>query len=591
MKTNHLFIITVLLIFFKTSQIKAQDLESIHKQKPIAITGNLGLGTSVYYSNSLNPGNSPFGYAVNGSVNVSLYGLYNIPINVFMTNLSRGASAHPIPLTNLGFQPTYKRFTFYGGWNTVNFSQFTLAGAPFVGGGVEYRGNWFRAGVVGGRFQKAYGDTVALERAIGYKRMGLGAKLGFGSEKTFIDFTFFRARDDSNSLSFRPIALESRPKDNIAGGTNWRVGFFKNRMTFEGELAVSALTRDLALKAVDLDAVVPQFSFVEKVINIRYSTSLYYAGSTGLAWQGKKGQVKLQYRRVSKDYQSLGAIYIQNNLESYTANAGWQMWKNRLRFNLTGGVQHDELPLIGSTVNIKDRLLMFATAGAYAKNLKADLPVFTYRRIGSGSLSFNPNQFYGLDISYSNFLTDQQIANQRLLDTARTAQATTTLSVVNRFTIAKPDLIHNIIGVYSYSVFDNNATQNPTIPLSIGNNTVGTVTYSAIFPKQRASANLNLNYTRSAFGSQPITYYGIMGGGSKSLLKNKMNLGGNIGYGINKTETGRSGNVNFSINAGFQPSSRQSFNASIALLRNKAAQVLAPTLGEFRGNIGYNYTF
>ena len=98
-------------------------------------------------------------------------------------------------------------------------------------------------------------------------------------------------------------------------------------------------------------------------------------------------------------------------------------------------------------------------------------------------------------------------------------------------------------------------------------------------------------YTRSEFGIQPIIYYGIMGGGSKSLLKNKLNLGGNIGYGINETQSGRSGNVNFSINAGFQTGSRQSFNASIVMLRNKAAQVLAPTLGEFRGNIGYNYSF
>jgi hypothetical protein len=583
-------LITVALLSFSFQKLAAQDLTTIAKQKPVTVSGGLGLGFNAYQSTVYNPNNSPFGYTLNGSVNISLYGLYNIPITVFMTNLGRGASLRPAPLTNLGFAPTYKRFTFYGGWNSVQFSQYTLAGAPFVGGGLEYKGKWLRLGAVYGQFQKAYGDTVEMAQTLGYQRMGLGAKLGFGGSRTFIDFTFFKAKDDTNSLKTRLTLPEAKAKENIAIGSNWRLGLFKNRLVWESEVGISVLSKDMLARPIDLTEASPQYADFQKVYQPRLSSALYHAASTSLGWQGSKGQIKFQYRRVSKDYQSLGALYVQNNLENYTLNTNFSLFKSKLRFNMMGGIQHDELPIFGSTVGVKERLLMFVTAGAYASKLQTELPVFTYRRIGSGSMSFNPTPKYGLDLSFSNFLTDQQVSNRLLLDTARTAQATTSFMVMNRFTFVRPNRVHNIIAVYNYSLFDNNVSKNPSVPLSIGNNTISNVTYSLSFPKKRLSTNLNLNYSHSVFAT-PVTYMGAMIGATTGLFKGKISTGANIGYGINETPTRRRGNVNFSVNASAQVLKKQSLNLSIIMLRNEAEKQLNPTIGEFRGTIGYNYAF
>jgi hypothetical protein len=585
------FFIPLSIFLFFTHKTAAQDLESITKQKPVVVSGSIGLSANSYHSTVLNQGNSPFGYALNGNVNISLYGLYNIPISVFMTNLSRGASSKPIPLANLGFTPTFKNFTFYAGWSSVQWSSYTLAGAPFVGGGVEWKNKWLKLGAVYGTFQKAYGDTLALENPLGYKRQGLGLKLGFGGERSFIDFTAFKAKDDSLSLNIHLTQEEARPKENLAFGSQWRTGFLKNRLSWDGEIGVSALSSDLAAPILDLNELAPKYASVQKLFQPRLSMAFYYAGATSLGWQSKKFQVKMQYRHVSKDFKSLGAVYVQNNLENYTLSTNFSLWKNRLRFNAQGGIQHDELPLTGlGSVGVKDRLLLFATAGAYAKKLQINMPVFTYRRIGSASMSFNPTQVYGLDFSFSNFLTDQQISKRLLFDTARTAQATTSMMVMNRLTFTRPNIIHNIIAVYNYSVFDNNVG-NARIITPNGNNTVGNLNYSANFPKKKLTTNISSNYSRTVFGANPITYFGGMVGGSKTLLKGKMSLGANLGYGVNQTATGKSGNVNFSFNTSFNPFPRQSLNASIIMLNNKAEQAINPNIGEFRGNIAYTYSF
>ena len=53
-----------------------------------------------------------------------------------------------------------------------------------------------------GRFQRATGiDTTKVRTYLpAYKRTGFAAKIGYGTETSFIDFVYMRSKDDDSSL-------------------------------------------------------------------------------------------------------------------------------------------------------------------------------------------------------------------------------------------------------------------------------------------------------------------------------------------------------------------------------------------------------
>lgn len=159
----------------------AQDIEQMIKQKPFVINGTLGLGVGTYNSSGIPARQRAFSYLFNGAPTVSIYGV-SFPFSVVVSDQQRGFTQ---PFNQYGISPTYKWITVHAGWQSIQWSPYTLAGYNFLGGGVELNPGKLRFGFIYGRFNKAIEEDPALITAFSqtpaYKRTGFSTKLGWGT--------------------------------------------------------------------------------------------------------------------------------------------------------------------------------------------------------------------------------------------------------------------------------------------------------------------------------------------------------------------------------------------------------------------------
>jgi len=222
----------------------AQDFSNVKGQKPFSMSGSMeGRGT-MYRASGIADRRQPFSYLLNGSAAVSIYGL-NIPFSISYSDVDRSFSQ---PFNQFGMSPTYKWITLHGGYRNIDYSPYTLGGHTMLGAGFELRPGKFRIGLMHGRLNRATAvdSTTQSLVPISFSRIGTAAKVGFGTDKSFIEFSALRAKDDSASLDRRMIRSEDflSPASNYVMGYNFKLSFLKN-FILESKGGASLYTRDI----------------------------------------------------------------------------------------------------------------------------------------------------------------------------------------------------------------------------------------------------------------------------------------------------------------------------------------------------------
>jgi hypothetical protein len=551
-------IIGLLLFVFPA---RSQELSTFLKQKPISVSGGLSATMNGYASSSFNQNIKPFGYSLNGNINVNIYG-FVIPINLFLSDQVKG---YNVPFTLVGASPTWKRWTFHAGIRNLNWGNYSLAGAPITGGGVEYAGNKFRFGFVYGRLAKAVAEDTLnpSSNSPSFERWGWAFKTGFNSGANSIDLVVFRATDDLSSIPYVPVKSDIKPRDNLVTTLSWRKRLQKH-INWDGEFSTSLMTRDTRSGIVSFEKSNPTLDKFSWIFTSRLSTQYYFAGLTGLSFSWPRFNARLQYKRVDNDYSSLGALYVQNDVEEFSGNIGLTFFKNKVRVNATGGYQHDNLNFTkASTSN---------------------------RIIGSGSFSINPVKWYGIDVSYSNFLTDQQQAARRLVDTARSSLVNENLSVSQRFTFSNQANVKNIMLMLNRSsITDRNSTASRN---NSGNTFSSSLSFSYSHIKSRLGVSTSVNFNQTDFKLAQATYAGLNAGINKSFLNGKISSSLSLGYGLNYSNgVKRSGNLNGSINASYTLAKRTNMAFSLFVMNNEAVSLASPGSGETRATLTVSQSF
>src|SRR5690606_30957197 len=103
------------------------------------------------------------------------------------------------------------------GTTSMNFSNYTLAGHLFTGGGVEMTpGNWTIA-IMGGRLNKAveYDALSDNFNEITFKRIGFGMHTRYNFGNSDIGLIIYKSHDLENSLLFVPYNSQVKPENNI----------------------------------------------------------------------------------------------------------------------------------------------------------------------------------------------------------------------------------------------------------------------------------------------------------------------------------------------------------------------------------------
>ncbi|MDR6785326.1 hypothetical protein ABIE26_004036 [Pedobacter africanus] len=549
------------ILVLNIGYLAAQDVEQLVKQKPFTINGTLGLGLGTYSSSGIPARQRAFSYLFNGAPTISLYGIA-FPFSVVVSDQQRGFTQ---PFNQYGISPTYKWVTLHAGWQSIQWSPYTLAGYNFLGGGLELNPGKLRFGFIYGRFNKAVEEdplqVSAFSQTPAYRRKGFSAKLGWGTERNHVDVIVVKGKDQVGSIKNQPSSFNLTPSENLVLGISSRFSFLKY-FTFDMEAAGSIFTRNLLADTVK-NLKLEKVDFIKDLITLNASTQLLTAGHTSLGYQGKNYNVLVKYKRIDPDFKSMGAYYFENDVQNYTLEGGVKLLKGQMQLNGTFGLQNDNL--------LHDK--------AYQSN----------RKIGSINASYNKQQF-GIDLRYSNYGVTQDRGLNPVVDTLRVAKTNHNLNAMLRYSIADTLISHSFILVGNIqALVDLNKF---TSAQSQSDSKMANLSYQLGFPRKGLNFNTSFNYTIADIYLGHTVFFGPSVGASKDLLEGKLGLNAMLSYQQQKNNGKDAGNIlNGSFNGSFRFTKRNAANLSVNYLRSNSKDITLPSFNEIYSNLSLTHSF
>lgn len=474
MKTPHFVACTAALCCCLVGQWSmAQDLGTIAQQKPISIQGSLTFSSAFYQANGIGNRRQPFNWYLTGAPVISVYGI-TMPFSLVVSEQERRFSQ---PFNQYGVSPYYKWITLHAGYRNIRFSEFTLNGANFLGGGVELNPGKFRLGFIYGRFNRAVQeDTLHADPRIGYvrpvyKRMGYAAKLGYGTAARYVDLLLFKAKDDENSIA--PVSAESEvtPEDNIALGLKSHLGLLRNRLNFDLDAGISFLTRDTRDGSLIDSANNPVLRYVGRYIDINPTSGFFTAVNTSLGYHAGFGSLRGTYRRVDPGYRSLGAYYFQNDVEQFTIDPSLNVWQRKVSVNLSFG---------GGRDNLNNK--RYAT---------------TVRKIYSANVNIAATDALNINLDYANFGVSQNRGVGDLFND------TTAIRVINGniggAVSYRPPTTETLSQQFTFSTYyqNTNDLNRYTEQYSKANSLISALGYNLSLPDKKLNSSLSLSYNKT----------------------------------------------------------------------------------------------
>ena len=333
------------------SGLKAQNLDQVGGKDPLKITGGLSVNQIAYTASGLQSRREPYTMYLAGNLNFDLYG-WSVPVSMSYSNQQ---FAYQQPFNQYGLHPTYKWVTGHLGWASMSFSPYTLSGHLFRGAGVELNPEGgFHFSAMWGRLQQAVdpvidslangtGSEMAFSAAglqAAYKRTGWGFKTGYGKEGHEINFSLFSAQDHTESVAgWVADSLDLLPEENLVMSLSGQTRILK-KFTFNAEVATTALTRDRREDEADARGVFVATPFLFKATN---TTEYYGAYKANVNYAGSFYTVGMAYERVDPGYQTLGAYYFNNDIESISFTSNTALFSGKVNLGLNVGTQRDDL--------------------------------------------------------------------------------------------------------------------------------------------------------------------------------------------------------------------------------------------------------
>ncbi|HYM21152.1 MAG TPA: hypothetical protein VEW28_09140 [Candidatus Kapabacteria bacterium] len=551
--------IFVSLLLISPFAAKAQDSTATDTSLPVHLDGSISISANKYSVSGAPARRPPTGWTIVGTPSLS-FGGFSLP---FTFVLSDQESSFRQPFNQLGVSPQYKWATLHLGYRSLSYSKYTLAGITFLGAGIDLDPDPLRFSFMYGRFQRAVEeDTTNVAVQPAYQRMGFAGKIGYGNDQAFFDLIYLHAKDDSASLSHPPVKIDLFPQENTILGMNTRIKIIE-ALTFDGEVAGSFLTRDIRSPLVDSTQIPKSLQWI---IDTRSSTSLLFASTTGLTFRVPHFGMRVGYERIEPDFTSLGAYYFTTDIENYTIAPSFDAFQNKLRVSGSVGIQNDNV--LGTKL---------------AK---------TQRIIGSGNISINPTQVFGLDMNYANYSTQQGTNPKSTLinDSTRVSSVAQSASITPRFLFISSTTTQSVIVSGSYQDYtDQNIF---TQQYANSKTTSGTINYNITFLKTSLSLGGSLLIADSKQAAITTSLKGLTVNASKALLDNKLSLGGSFGFtqstitDINTTST-----YSQSVNASYRISTQGTLAFTLYATENSNTLATVPPFTEILATLTYTHNF
>lgn len=546
----------------------------------VKVSGGLNYSSVFYNADGIPNRRQPYTWFLNGNIIVNILDV-SLP---FTFNYSNNQVAYTQPFNIQSFNPTYKWIKGYAGITSMNFSQYTLAGHVFAGGGVELTPKNFKFSALYGRLKKAVEFDLMNNSDVNmsFERMGWGALAGYEKNGYGIKLIYFGAKDNPSSLQYVPLNTNITPMENSVISVIGNASVLKN-LKLEAEYALSGLTRNVASPS-DLNSA-PKNKL--PLLFTPNSTSQFFAAfKSSIGYSIKTFAISLNYERIDPDYKTLGAYYFNNDMENITIAPNIGLFKGKLNLSVNTGLQRNNLD--NSKLNT------------------------TKRWVGSISANYIPSKKWNITASYSNFSTFTKQRPQddpfykNTLDTLNFYQLSQNANLSTGYNFGNSITKQNTLFNASYLVAGQNqgAIQDPgmlgtvadiKLPSRVYN---GNLSHTISFVKSKTSIGIALNANVSQMLGIQSVYYGPNLNLSQSLINNQVRVSVGTSYNQMLTNSVKTNEVfnhrlsfNYSPKFTNQKIGRFSVTLSVIYLQKTKTAVNANAFNEFTGNIGANYSF
>jgi hypothetical protein len=541
-----------------------QNLESIQQEKWLKVNGSVGAQSTFYNVAGIPARRVPFSWILNGNLNLTLKGL-SLPFSFQVSEQNRDFRQ---PFNQFGLSPHYKWLTVHAGYRAISFSKYTLGGHLFLGGGIELNPRKLRFGFIYGRFNKAVQEDSAKQvynrvsqfPYAAYDRWGYAIKLGLGTQNNFFDVIYFKAKDDEKSVIQNPLKQNTAPSENAVFGIKTKWTLLK-QISIDGDGAISILNRDLRAPNIEIDGKYKNYS--NAFIKPNLSAQIYYAGDASINYKTQNFGAGLLYSRVMPDFRSLGAYFMQTDLERYTLNLNANNRKNTLSGAGSIGKEHD--------------------------NLGKQKEAKTERLIGSLNINYNPIPVFGISAMYTNFGTSQSPGLKSLNDTVVLNQVTHSITFSPRYTLIKEKTMHSFIYNFSNQFLnDRNKINSSNFNMNVSNHT-----FTYALGIGNFSTDLSLYSVKSKVSVGTNLSNGASLGVGAVFFKSIWNTSLSSSYNINRfNEISDGYTLQLAWTNTFKIAKHHAMNLNTNYLINESlSQSLNKSFNELTGTIRYNYTF
>ncbi|WP_264536980.1 hypothetical protein [Flavobacterium sp. N1736] len=563
--TNYWFKLLVVftLLIAKNGYSQDVDLENFYKPN-FKVTGGVN-ANMIFYNSNMQDSREPFTYLLSGNLNINAFS-FNIPIFYSITNQGNNLGyTAPFDFNRLCIMPKYKWVKAYIGNVSMTFSPYTLSGFPFKGIGLELTPRSpFKISLMGGQLYKAVNEDEALGGVPVYERFGYGAKVGFEKESYKLGWIGFYAKDNENSLSFVGENTGVTPKENWVNSFLFSTSLVKN-LNFNVEYALSVLTDDTRAKSTS------GRSYRDRLFSAKENTSYLNAVNVNFDYAIQKSRIGLTYERIDPNYNTLGALYFNNDLENIALRFSRPFYRDNINVSASLGYQRDDL----------------------AQNKKQD----SKRVVGSVNMNYKITEQINFTGSYSNFstYTNKKLDQFELINNPNVAAADTldyrqlsqnaNLNLTYSFGKKKNQNMN-----FNYSIAGQANEQGGIIrkgqASTVQNyNLAHTINFLGI----KTAFNSSLNYTNNQVGQFDNSSLGASVGVSKKLLKEKLNA--NFGLLYNNTQSDASSSSVFGIKLNNSYTVLQKHNFALGMISMFRSSTNRPANNDIMLNFNYGYSF
>lgn len=207
-----------------------------------------------------------------------------------------------------------------------SYSSFTLASTNVRGGAIDLSPGLLKLSLAAGQIQR--GVTGSDTSDVAYRRWLYAGRIGAGKEQeSHLYINLLTAKDDSASISpYLGVVTDgittdtvelAAPVENTVASLDGKLSLLEGKLSFDGELAGSAYSRDVRAAEVESEEIgwLPSFLFQP-----RMTTQLDWAGKLGSAIVLGSTRMGVGFEQIGWGYESVGVSFLDQDTRTWSAS-------------------------------------------------------------------------------------------------------------------------------------------------------------------------------------------------------------------------------------------------------------------------------